>query len=195
MEMTSALSRRFDALKAALKSKQLDPQAFAAAVGQLRTTDSSRRVWALLPTPAHGFGGMVTPGIQAKPQASPRMELQRLSRLSSLSLRRIQLLVQQLQANQVSREAFDDAVLKLKIADDTGVWWMISAETGGWLKWAGNQWTPAVPPREHVSSAGPVRKICRVSGSKRKGKDQGNSQVDSRLDLPVHRVSRDHDGR
>lgn len=157
----AALSRRFDRLTSLHKSKQMDSQAFAAATGHLRTTDRAGKVWGIAPDTGSWVwwdGHAWVPGEHPAQSADGSPVVQ--PTLFVEFEERYRALVADLQAGQISRPAFDQAVLKLRIADEAGVWWMISSETGGWLKHVNGQWVQAVPPREDVSAAGPVSKFA-----------------------------------
>lgn len=157
----SALSRRYDRLSSLHKSKQMEAQAFAGAVGQLRTTDQAGKVWGIAPDTGAWVwwdGHAWIPGEPPTQSADGSAVVQ--PTLFVEFEERYRALVAELQAGQISRPAFDQAVLKLRIADESGVWWMISSETGGWLRHVNGQWVQAVPPKEDVSSAGPVSKFA-----------------------------------
>lgn len=44
--------------------------------------------------------------------------------------------------------SFREEVHKLRLQDREGVWWQMREEDGGWLRWDGSRWVPAVPWQE-----------------------------------------------
>lgn len=66
-------------------------------------------------------------------------------------------LLGQLQAGEISREAFEAAVAQLRVQDAQGTWWLISPTTGNWCYWDGAAWVEATqPPAVQTQSVAPV---------------------------------------
>jgi hypothetical protein len=45
----------------------------------------------------------------------------------------------------ISGEAFTEEVNRLRLQDQSGVWWQIRETDGGWLKWDGAAWVEGKP--------------------------------------------------
>jgi len=67
--------------------------------------------------------------------------------------RRYRLLRSQLDAHQISPQAFAAQVNQLRLQDASGRWWQIDPQTGGWLAWNGAAWAPALPPSTSSATA------------------------------------------
>lgn len=70
------------------------------------------------------------------------------------SFRDIEKQVAQLRAQRLPHDQFEAAVNQLRVIDDDGATWQISAETGSWIKWDGANWLPANPFGDDFDTAG-----------------------------------------
>lgn len=151
---------QYQSLRAMLARGQIDPHAFAAAVANLRVTEPSGEQWTIHPETGAWLVWNGQVWVEGEPprraaDGSMAVEGSEFADFEEEYRRCYELL----QANQISREEFDRRVDKLRLVDERGVWWQISKDTGGWLKWTGQQWVPGEPPRQKVSVDGPARKF------------------------------------
>lgn len=49
----------------------------------------------------------------------------------------------QLDAGQVTLDAYNQMIAELRYQDNAGTWWAISPQDGSWLKWTGHAWVTA----------------------------------------------------
>lgn len=157
------LAARFRHLQAQRDAAQIDAAAYASVAGALRVRETDGSEWTIHPETgawlrwdgsAWQEGEPPRRGADGRPAVRPSMfvEFEELYRG----------ILERHQQGGIGPEEFEDRVAKLRLADEQGAWWQISPETGGWLRWDGQNWTAAEPPRESVSAVGPARKFAQT---------------------------------
>ncbi|MCW5942254.1 MAG: hypothetical protein KIS66_08475 [Fimbriimonadaceae bacterium] len=155
------LADRYRALRDLHRQGKLPDPAFGEAVGQLRLREADGAEWAIKPDDGAWvrWDGAAwqpaeppTTGADGRAAVAPSMygDLEQAYRESHDALSQ----------GAMTPEAFAERVGKLRVTDEAGAWWQINPETGGWVRWNGQAWIPAEPPREEVSSVGPARKFA-----------------------------------
>jgi hypothetical protein len=102
--------------------------------------------------------------------------------VSSLTIQQLWQAYQQLRAQldsgQLSHPQFVAQVQQLQACDSSGTWWMIDAQTGGYLRYDGVQWVPDYPRAPMPVAPAPVR-------AKRRGIGCGNITRFAGLIVPL----------
>jgi len=152
---------QYQSLRGMLAKGQIDAQAYAAAMANLRVTEPTGEQWTIHPETGAWLIWNGQAWVEGEPprrsaDGTPASDFSEFVEFEEEYRKSYELL----SSNQISRAEFDRRVDRLRCLDERGVWWQISKDTGGWLTWTGQQWVPGQPPREKVSVDGPARRLA-----------------------------------
>ncbi len=152
---------QYRSLAASLKAKQVDRQTFTTEVQQIRVEAPDGSQWAILPQNGTWVRWDGTKWIEGEPPRTgadghPSEQESEFAACAEVYTQ----LRQQFQVGELSEDEFEARVTEMRITDAGGAIWQMAPQDGSWLKWNGQTWTPATPPMQSSTTAGPARKFA-----------------------------------